>query len=134
AAAEARRRILPCRDLFAVLFFVSLGSLIDPSAMPGALPWLAFLLGAVALAKVVPVLVLTRLARIPEVRPWQMAIGLGQIGEFSSVLASIVLGRALIPASLYSAVLVAVVLTIAISMTAVKLGHRPAPAPVATSG
>src|SRR6202035_3523039 len=47
AAAEARRRILPFRDLFAVLFFVSLGSLIDPSAMPGALPWLAFLLGAV---------------------------------------------------------------------------------------
>jgi hypothetical protein len=31
-------------------------------------------------------------------------------------------------------VLVAVVLTIAISTTLVKLGHRPAPAPVATSG
>ena len=134
AAAEARRRILPFRDLFAVLFFVSLGSLVDPSAMLAALPWLAFLLGAVALAKVVPILLLARLARIRDVRPWQMAIGLGQIGEFSFVLASIVLGRALIPASLYSAVLVAVVLTIAISTTLVKLGHAPAPAPVATSG
>jgi CPA2 family monovalent cation:H+ antiporter-2 len=134
AAAEARRRILPFRDLFAVLFFVSLGSLIDPSAMPGALPWLAFLLAAVALAKIVPVLLLARLARIPDVRPWQMAIGLGQIGEFSFVLASIVLGRALIPASLYNAVLVAVVLTIAVSTTLVKLGHRPAPAPAATAG
>jgi len=41
-------RILPFRDLFAVLFFVSLGSLVDPSALAGALPWLAFLLGAVA--------------------------------------------------------------------------------------
>ena len=134
AAAEARRRILPFRDLFAVLFFVSLGSLIDPAAMPGALPWLAFLLGAVALAKIVPVLLLSRLARIPEVRPWQMAIGLGQIGEFSFVLASIVLGRALIPASLYNAVLIAVVLTIVISTTLVKLGHRAAPAPVAAPG
>jgi CPA2 family monovalent cation:H+ antiporter-2 len=129
AAAEARRRILPFRDLFAVLFFVSLGSLIDPSAIPGALPWLAFLLVAVALAKLVPILLLSRLARIPDVRPLQLAIGLGQIGEFSFVLATLVLGRALIPAALYSAVLAAVVVTIVVSTTLVKVGHRPAPAP-----
>jgi K+:H+ antiporter len=134
AAAEARRRILPFRDLFAVLFFVSLGSLIDPSAMPGALPWLAFLLGAVAIAKLIPVLLLSRLARIPDVRPWQMAIGLGQVGEFSFVLASIVLGRALIPPALYSAVLAAVVATIVVSTTLVKLGHRPVPLQAATPG
>jgi CPA2 family monovalent cation:H+ antiporter-2 len=134
AAAEARRRILPFRDLFAVLFFVSLGSLIDPAALPAALPWLAFLLGAVALAKTIPVLFLGRLARIPDVRPWQLAIGLGQIGEFSFVLASIVLARALIPPALYSAVLAAVVVTIVISTTLVKLGHRPVVAQAATSG
>jgi CPA2 family monovalent cation:H+ antiporter-2 len=134
AAAEARRRILPFRDLFAVLFFVSLGSLIDPSAMPGALPWLAFLLVAIVIAKLIPTLLLTRLARIPDVRPWQVAIGLGQIGEFSFVLASIVLGRALIPASLYSAVLAAVVVTIVISTTLVRLGHRPPQAQAATAG
>jgi CPA2 family monovalent cation:H+ antiporter-2 len=129
AAAEARRRILPFRDLFAVLFFVSLGSLIDPSAIPGALPWLAFLLVAVALAKLVPILLLSRLARIPDVRHWQLAIGLGQIGEFSFVLATLVLGRALIPAALYSAVLAAVVVTIIVSTTLVKVGHRPSLAP-----
>jgi CPA2 family monovalent cation:H+ antiporter-2 len=134
AAAEARRRILPFRDLFAVLFFVSLGSLIDPSAMPAALPWLAFLLGAVAIAKLIPVLLLSRVARIPDVRPWQLAIGLGQIGEFSFVLASIVVGRALIPPALYSAVLAAVVVTIVISTTFVRLGHRPASAQAATPG
>ncbi|TMB90499.1 MAG: cation:proton antiporter [Chloroflexi bacterium] len=134
AAAEARRRILPFRDLFAVLFFVSLGSLIDPSAVPGALPWLAFLLGAVALAKLVPVLLFSRLARIPDVRHWQMAVGLGQIGEFSFVLASIVLGRALIPPTLYSALLAAVVVTIVISTTLVKVGRRPVPAPATAAG
>lgn len=125
AAAEARRRILPFRDLFAVLFFVSLGSLIDPRAMPGALPWLAFLVIAVVIAKVLVVFVLSRVAGVPEVRPWQLAIGLGQIGEFSFVLASIALGRALLPAELYNAVLVAVVLTIAVSTTLARLGHRP---------
>lgn len=130
AAAEARRRILPFRDLFAVLFFVSLGSLIDPLAMLGALPWLAFLVAAVVLAKVMVVYALSRLASIPDVRPWQLAIGLGQIGEFSFVLASIVLGRELIPPDLYNAILVAVVLTIALSTTLVRLGHR---APVAAA-
>jgi CPA2 family monovalent cation:H+ antiporter-2 len=134
AAAEARRRILPFRDLFAVLFFVSLGSLIDPSAIPGALPWLAFLLAAVAISKMIPLFLLSRLARIPDVRPWQMAIGLGQIGEFSFVLASIVLGRALIPSTLFNAVLLAVVVTIAIATTLVKLGNRPVPAQAATPG
>jgi monovalent cation:H+ antiporter-2, CPA2 family len=134
AAAEARRRILPFRDLFAVLFFVSLGSLIDPSAIPRALPWLAFLLGAVAIAKLIPVLLLSRLARIPEVRPWQMALGLGQVGEFSFVLASIVVGRALIPPELYSAVLAAVVVTIVISTTLVRLGRRPVGAAAPAGG
>jgi K+:H+ antiporter len=131
AAAEARRRILPFRDLFAVLFFVSLGSLIDPLAMLGALPWLAFLVAAVVLAKVMVVYLFSRLAPIPDVRPWQLAIGLGQIGEFSFVLASIVLGRELIPPELYNAILVAVVLTIAVSTTLVRLGHR-APLAAAT--
>jgi CPA2 family monovalent cation:H+ antiporter-2 len=134
AAAEARRRILPFRDLFAVLFFVSLGSLIDPSAIPGALPWLAFLLGAVLIAKLIPVLLISRLARIPEVRPWQMALGLGQVGEFSFVLASIVVGRALIPPELYSAVLASVVVTIVISATLVRLGRRPVGTTAPTAG
>ena len=33
-SAEARRRILPFRDLFAILFFVSIGTLINPGAVP----------------------------------------------------------------------------------------------------
>jgi hypothetical protein len=45
-----------------------------------------------------------------------------------------VLGRALIPPALYNAVLVAVVLTIAVSTTLVRFGHRPAKASLATSG
>ena len=40
--AEARRRLLPFRDVFAVLFFVAVGTLIDPSALPGAVPEIAF--------------------------------------------------------------------------------------------
>jgi monovalent cation:H+ antiporter-2, CPA2 family len=124
AAAEARRRILPFRDLFAVLFFVLLGSLIEPAMLPAALPWIALLLAAVVVAKVLPVFVLALLARLPAVRPWQLAVGLGQVGEFSFVLATIVLGRSLIPAELFTAILATVMLTIAVSTILVRLGTR----------
>jgi CPA2 family monovalent cation:H+ antiporter-2 len=125
AAAEARQRILPFRDLFAVLFFVLLGSLIDPRALPRALPWIAFLLAAVVVAKALPAAVLSRLARLPDVRHWQLGIGLGQVGEFSFVLAGILTARGLITFELFTAMLSTVVLTIAASAVLVRVGKRP---------
>jgi CPA2 family monovalent cation:H+ antiporter-2 len=121
AAAEARRRILPFRDLFAVLFFVLLGSLIDPGALPRALPWIGFLVAAVIVAKVLPVAGLSRLARLRDVRHWQLGIGLGQVGEFSFVLVGILLARDLIPPELFTAMLATVVLTIAASAVLVRV-------------
>src|SRR5215210_6602683 len=41
-AAEARRRLLPFRDLLAVLFFVAIGTLIDPAALARAPGWVGF--------------------------------------------------------------------------------------------
>src|SRR4029077_14953045 len=125
AAAEARQRILPFRDLFAVLFFVLLGSLIDPGALPGALPWIGFLIVAVVVAKALPGAGLSRLARLRDVRHWQLGIGLGQVGEFSFVLAGILLARGFIPAELFTAMLATVVLTIAASAVLVRIGKRP---------
>ena len=126
AAAEARRRILPFRDLFAVLFFVLLGSLIDPGALPGALPSIGLLVAAVIIAKALPAMLLSRLARLPEVRHWQLGVGLSQVGEFSFVLAAIMLKRGLIPAELFTAMLSTVVLTIAGSAVLVRTGKKPA--------
>jgi len=126
AAAEARQRILPFRDLFAVLFFVLLGSLFDPAALPRALAWIGFLLAAVVLAKALPAAALSRLARLPGVRHVQLGIGLGQVGEFSFVLAGIMLARGLIPPELFTAMLATVVLTIAASAVLVRIGKRAA--------
>jgi len=127
AAEEARQRILPFRDLFAVLFFVLLGSLIDPAALPRALPWIGFLLAAVVVAKALPAAGLSRLARLRDVRHWQLGVGLGQVGEFSFVLAGILVGRALIPPELFTAVLATVVITIAASAVLVRVGKRRSP-------
>jgi len=132
AAAEARQRILPFRDLFAVLFFVLLGSLIDPGALPRALPWIGFLLAAVVVAKAMPAAGLSRLARLRDVRHVQLGIGLGQVGEFSFVLAGILLARGLIPSQLFTAMLATVVLTIAASAVLVRTQKRTADPAMAT--
>jgi CPA2 family monovalent cation:H+ antiporter-2 len=124
-AAEARRRLLPFRDVFAVLFFVAIGTLIDPAAVPRALGWLGAVLGLVV-AKVAVVDALARLLRLPGVRPRQLAVGLGQVGEFSFVLGSVGMARGAIPPELYTALLAAVVLTIALSTVAVRLPVRMA--------
>lgn len=132
AAAEARQRILPFRDLFAVLFFVLLGSLIDPGALPRALPWIGFLLAAVVAAKALPAAGLSRLARLRDVRHLQLGIGLGQVGEFSFVLAGVLLAHGLIPSELFTAMLATVVITIAASAVLVRIGKRTAGQAMAT--
>ncbi len=128
-AAEARRRLLPFRDLFAVLFFVAIGTLIDPEAFVRGLPWLALIIGLVVVAKVVVAGLLARAARLRG-NPWQVGIGLGQIGEFSFVLGSTAAAAGAIGDEVYAAILGAVVVTIIGSSVVVRLiGERPGDAP-----
>ena len=124
-ASEARRRLRPFRDVFAVLFFVAIGTLIDPSKLGQAAPWIALLLGLVVIAKVLLSWVLARVAKL-DARPLQLAVGLGQIGEFSFVLASIALAAGTIDGVLFTAVIAAVALSIAASSIAVRLVPVPA--------
>ncbi|MDP9468015.1 MAG: cation:proton antiporter [Chloroflexota bacterium] len=129
AANEARRRLLPFRDLFAVLFFVSIGTLIDPDELGRGLGWLALLLGVLVLGKVLVAYLLARVTRL-EARPWQLAVGLAQVGEFSFVLASVGLAAGVIERPLYAAMLSAVALTIGVSTVVVRFvqpGRSPLP-------
>jgi CPA2 family monovalent cation:H+ antiporter-2 len=127
-ATEVRRRLLPFRDLFAVLFFVLLGSLIDPAALGRGAGWLALLLGLVAVAKSAVVAILARAARM-QADPAQLGIGLGQVGEFSFVLASAATALGLIATDIYAAVLGSVVVSIAASTVLVRrVGRRAGPA------
>ncbi len=138
-AAEARRRLLPFRDLFAVLFFVAIGTLIDPDAFVRGLPWLALIVGLVVVAKSGLAIVLARVAGLRG-HPIQIGIGLGQVGEFSFVLGSTAASAGAIGDEVYAAILGAVVVTIIGSSVLVRLidgGRRheaerhgePGPAP-----
>jgi monovalent cation:H+ antiporter-2, CPA2 family len=125
--AEARRRLLPFRDLFAVLFFVAVGSLINPEQVPGAVPLIGLLLALVVVAKVGVAWGLAHLARV-NARPKQLAIGLGQLGEFGYVLAGIGLADGALHDDQFTAVLSAIVVTIAGSAVLVRrAGTKPEP-------
>jgi CPA2 family monovalent cation:H+ antiporter-2 len=118
-ASEVRRRLLPFRDIFAVLFFVLLGSLIDPGALQRGVGWLALLLILLVGAKSIVAAALAKYARLAA--DWrQLGVGLSQVGEFSFVLASAGAGLGLIATDLYAAVLGAVVISIAASTVLVR--------------
>ena len=126
-AAEARRRLLPFRDLFAVLFFVAIGTLVDPGDLLVGLPMLGVFLVLIVVAKGAVSYGLARLARLPA-RPLQLAVGLGQMGEFGFVIGSALVAAGAITGSDYVALLAAVVVSIAGSAILVRAavpGGRP---------
>jgi monovalent cation:H+ antiporter-2, CPA2 family len=118
-AAEARRRLLPFRDLFAVLFFVAIGTLIQPDALVRGVGWLVLFLGLIVVTKVVVAWALARAARLPA-RPAQLAVGLGQVGEFSFVLGSAAVAAGAIERETYVALVAAVAVSIAVSTVVVR--------------
>jgi CPA2 family monovalent cation:H+ antiporter-2 len=125
-AQEARREVLPFRDLFAILFFVAIGSLVDPRALAEHWSWLAVFLGIVVLRGLLT-WGTTVLLRVPA-RAGQLAVGLGQLGEFSFIVAGLGAAAAVVDASQFSALLAAATLTIAASATVARLFPRRAPA------
>jgi CPA2 family monovalent cation:H+ antiporter-2 len=116
----ARNHLLPFRDVFAVLFFVAVGSLLDPAAIPGAAGWVVLVLALVLLVKGGSIFGLSRLLRLPGVASWQLGAGLAQIGEFSFVLASVGAAEGWIGTRVYTAILTGVVVSIALVTIVVR--------------
>jgi len=89
AASEA----MPMRDAFAVLFFVSVGMLLDPRYLFEAPGLIAATLAVVIIGKPLIALLVIRLMRYPLGAALTVAVALAQIGEFSFILVS--MGRQL---------------------------------------
>ncbi len=87
AASEA----LPMRDAFAVLFFVSIGMLLDPRYLLEAPGLILATLGVVVIGKPLVAIAVVRLMRYPMRVALAIGVALAQIGEFSFILGS--LGR-----------------------------------------
>jgi CPA2 family monovalent cation:H+ antiporter-2 len=118
-SGEARRRLLPFRDVFAVLFFVAVGSLLDPEALFGGLQWVAIFGTLMIVTKTSVIYLFARIGGLP--RPSQIAVGLSQLGEFSFVLVSVLFAAGAVTAELHAGLLATITLSIALSAIAARL-------------
>ena len=86
---RAASEVLPLRDAFAVLFFVSVGMLLDPSIFVHNLPLVLATVAVVLVGKTLAAFVLVILFGYPVRIALPVSVALAQIGEFSFILASL---------------------------------------------
>ena len=92
-SARAASEALPMRDAFAVLFFVSMGMLLDPAQLLPNASLIAAAMVLILVVKPLTTLVVALLLRAGVETSVTVAVALAQIGEFSFILAG--LGRRL---------------------------------------
>jgi CPA2 family monovalent cation:H+ antiporter-2 len=122
---EVRKAILPFRDLFAVLFFVVIGTLIQPSLFTNSWRFALLILGLMILVKTLPTMGIARISSL-KVKPMRLGIGVSQIGEFSFVLGSLAYSQEAISVYQYTGLLMAVVLSIMASTILVRRAPKRA--------
>lgn len=88
-AKVAERLVRPIRDIFAGVFFVSVGMLLDLTAIRQHLPAVLVLTGVVVVGKLVAVTLGAFVAGNGVRLSIQAGMSLGQIGEFSFILAGV---------------------------------------------
>ncbi len=112
---ETLARLLPLRDLFVAVFFVSIGMLVDVRALTARPGVLLMMIAVVLLVKAAVWTGVAALFRNPL--PTAIAVGLGQtqIGEFSFVMAQTAHAAGLISREIYSAVLATSLVTLLVN-------------------
>jgi len=108
-------KVLPLRDAFVALFFVTIGALVDPRVLIShpAL-WISIMLLTI-LGKFVIWTLVVWLFRYPLITAMLVGIGLTQIGEFSYVLVTVARDASLVGSEVYNATLAASVVTIVLN-------------------
>ena len=100
-ADNALDRVLPLRDVFATLFFASIGVLIDPGFLLANLGTLLGLVTVTLLGKAAIVTGIVKLFGYPLKTALKVGIGINQIGEFSFVLAGVAVSEGLLTQQFY---------------------------------
>jgi len=120
AAADS----LPLKDAFAVLFFVSVGMLFDPSVLLRTPLELLAVLGVILIGKSIVAYVIVRSFRFPPGVALTVSASLAQIGEFSFILAALGASLGILPSTGRDLILAGAILSIALNPLAFA-GIRP---------
>ncbi|MFH1115059.1 MAG: cation:proton antiporter [Pseudomonadota bacterium] len=112
---QALSDIIPLRDLFGLLFFASVGMLLDPTFLIDNLWHIVALVAAVGIGKGIIFSLLARAFDYRNVIPLAVGLGMFQIGEFSFILARVGVSTNSIDGNLYSLVLSAAIITMVLT-------------------
>ncbi len=134
-AHKALDQLLPLRDAFVALFFVTVGILINPRAVLEEPQLLLAILALVIVGKFVIWTAVVKLFGYPARTAVLVGTGLTQIGEFSFILVQVAHANGLVGDQFYYSVLAASLLSILINAALVRwvprwIGTQP-PAPKA---
>lgn len=111
-AHETLARLLPIRDVFVALFFVTIGALLNPWAVLDNPGLLGVIVALVVVGKLVIWTAVVMLFAQPLWTAVLVGVGLTQIGEFSFILIQVARSAGHVGADVYNAVLAASLLTI----------------------
>ncbi|MBW4501841.1 MAG: cation:proton antiporter [Scytonema hyalinum WJT4-NPBG1] len=111
----------PLRDIFASLFFASIGMLIDPVFLWNNLELILGLVTLVFVGKFLIITPLVKLFRYPLKTALIVGLGLAQIGEFSFVLASEGQALGLVSRRVYSLILGTTAVTLVLTPFVLRL-------------
>lgn len=112
---SAMEGVLPFRDVFTSLFFISVGMLLDVRFLVASLPQVAGATGGVLLLKALAAGLAAHLLGYPLRTAILAGLGLSQVGEFSFVLAREGVTHGLLDQGAYQLFLAASILTMALT-------------------
>jgi CPA2 family monovalent cation:H+ antiporter-2 len=118
---QALADVGPLRDVFAMLFFVSVGMLIDPAFLIENAAIVAAVVALVLVGKGLIFAGVTRAFGYGNIVPFAVGLGLFQVGEFSFVIAREGISASAISEDLYSLVLTTAVITMALTPFVARL-------------
>lgn len=120
--SQVLTEIIPLRDLFATLFFVALGMLIEPRILAGQAGLILVLVAVLVVGKFVIGTGAFLVGGLEPRAATLAAIGMAQIGEFSFVLAGAGLGLEIIARSQYSLILAVALGSILVAPLLMRFG------------
>lgn len=120
-ADHALDRVLPMRDVFATLFFASIGLLIDPKFLIDNASTLFGLVTVTMLGKAAIGTGIVLLFRYPLKTALTVGLGINQIGEFSFVLAGVAKSQGLFTDRLYGLTVGTAAVTLLLAPFVLKL-------------
>lgn len=123
-AHETLARVLPVRDAFVALFFVTIGALLDPASIMGNLPLLGTMIALVVVGKLVLWTLVVWVFGQPIRTAVLVGVGLTQIGEFSFILVQVAKSAGHVGADVYNATLATSLITILVNALLVRIVPR----------